>query len=177
MASTIEPRGYLRQVLAHDERILFETRQHSLFLFGHVFWWLLIALVILVGVTGLLAAGAAASAGPGVSMAYGLLVVPLAVIWWRWLVWSNHVFVITTRRVVQLSGVLGKEVVDSSLEKVNDVKTEQSLLGRMFGYGDVEILTASETGENQFRHVADPLGFKRAMLDAKDELEREIGGN
>jgi hypothetical protein len=46
----------------------------------------------------------------------------------------------------------------------------QSFLGRMFNYGDIEILTASELGVNRFRRIGDPIGFKTAMLDAKEEL-------
>ncbi|HVY34591.1 MAG TPA: PH domain-containing protein, partial [Caulobacteraceae bacterium] len=78
--------------------------------------------------------------------------------------------VVTNRRVIQLSGVFTKEVIDSALDKVTDVRTEQSLLGRMFNYGDVEVLTASETGKNLFRMIAEPLAFKRAMLDAQHAL-------
>jgi hypothetical protein len=77
---------------------------------------------------------------------------------------------VTTHRVIQTSGVFSKNVVDSSLEKVNDVKLSQSFLGRMFGYGDIEILTASELGVNLFHEIADPIGFKTAMLNAKERL-------
>jgi uncharacterized membrane protein YdbT with pleckstrin-like domain len=174
MASDIQPSGYLKKVLTDEERILFETRQHGMFLFFRLFWWIVIA-VVLFGVVAFAQVAAAQTAGPVVALGFFVLIVPFAVIFWRYLVWANHVFVITSKRVVQVTGVLGKEVVDSSLEKVNDVKTEQSFMGRIFNYGDVEILTASETGENRFSHVADPLGFKRAMLDAKDDLEKEIG--
>jgi hypothetical protein len=68
-------------------------------------------------------------------------------------------------------------VVDSSLEKVNDVKMSQSFLGRMFGFGDIEILTASELGVNLFHEIGDPVGFKTAMLNAKERLgfDSEVG--
>ncbi len=52
---------------------------------------------------------------------------------------------------MQISGIFNKSVIDSSLEKVNDIKMDQSALGRMFGYGDIEILTASELGVNLFK--------------------------
>ena len=85
-------------------------------------------------------------------------------------------FAVTNRRVIQISGVLSKDVVDSSLEKVNDVKMSQSFLGRMFGFGDIEILTASELGVNLFHQIADPVEFKTAMLNAKERLGfEEIG--
>jgi hypothetical protein len=67
--------------------------------------------------------------------------------------------------------VINKNLTDSSLEKVNDVKLSQSIIGRIFGYGDVEILTASELGANLFRRIGNPIGFKTAMINAKQELE------
>jgi hypothetical protein len=78
--------------------------------------------------------------------------------------------------VIHVKGVFNKSVIDSSLEKVNDVKMEQSYLGRIFDYGDVEILTASELGVNKFGYIQQPVKFKTAMLNAKAKLEQgEIG--
>jgi uncharacterized membrane protein YdbT with pleckstrin-like domain len=85
---------------------------------------------------------------------------------------TNRMYIVTNRRVVQVSGILNKSVIDSSLEKVNDVKMVQSALGRLFDYGDVEILTASELGVNLFRRITDPVKFKTAMLNAKARLEQ-----
>ena len=73
--------------------------------------------------------------------------------------------------MIQLSGIFNKQVIDSSLEKVNDVKLGQSALGRIFNYGDVEILTASELGVNLFKRIENPVTFKTAMLNAKARLE------
>ena len=72
---------------------------------------------------------------------------------------------------MQISGIINKNVIDSSLEKVNDVKMEQSIFGRLFDYGDIQILTASELGVNLFRRIDDPIHFKTAMLNAKAALE------
>ncbi len=85
--------------------------------------------------------------------------------------WTHHQYVITNRRVMQISGVINKSVTDSSLEKVNDVKMTQSFLGRLFDYGDIEILTASELGVNLFKRIAKPVQFKTTMLNAKERLE------
>jgi len=87
------------------------------------------------------------------------------------LIYTHHEYIVTNRRVIQLSGILNKQVIDSSLEKVNDVKMAQSALGRVFNYGDVEILTASELGVNLFRRIENPVQFKTAMLNAKARLE------
>ena len=67
-------------------------------------------------------------------------------------------------------------MTDSSLEKVNDVKMEQSALGRMFGFGDIEILTASEYGINRFTRIAKPIDLKTAMLNAKANMDKDDPG-
>ena len=75
-----------------------------------------------------------------------LLLIPLASLVSEVLAWTNHKYVVTNRRVIQIFGVFNKNVTDLSLEKVNDVKMEQSAFGRMFNFGDIEILTAASWG-------------------------------
>jgi hypothetical protein len=50
------------------------------------------------------------------------------------------------------------------------------VFGRIFGFGDLEILTAADTGVDRFRMIRNPIGFKKAMLDAKHEYERDVAG-
>ncbi len=95
---------------------------------------------------------------------------------WQILRWMNEEYVVTTRRVLQLEGVINKKVFDSSLEKINDAVLSQSLFGRIFGFGDLDILTASETGISRLRMLRDADDFKRAMLESKHELELELSG-
>jgi hypothetical protein len=95
---------------------------------------------------------------------------------WQILRWQNEEFVVTTRRVLQTEGVVNKRVVDSSLEKINDAVLTQSIFGRMFGFGDLDVLTASEAGISRLRMLRQADDFKRAMLDAKHELELELSG-
>ena len=44
----------------------------------------------------------------------------------------------------------------------------------MFGFGDLDVLTASETGIEKLRMLRDAKDFKKAMLEAKHELELEL---
>ena len=129
-------------------------------------------IAVLAGVTALGGQFAAALPPAATEYGYALALPPFLVIFWRYIVWHNHLYVMTDRRIIQLNGVFEKEVADSVLEKLNDVKTEQSLLGRIFGYGDIEILTASEAGINSLKFVSRPLAFKRAMLEAQEAIGR-----
>ena len=48
----------------------------------------------------------------------------------------------------------------------------------MLHYGDVIVLTAAaNAGINNLKQIRHPAEFKTQMLDAKEELERELGGS
>jgi hypothetical protein len=155
---------YLQGLLGENEQILLETYQHWFVLFGKIFLELLVIALLLGGIV------VAFTYYPPAIWGLILLVIPAIGIMNDVLVWRNKAYVVTNRRVIQIAGVFDKGVVDSSLEKVNDVKMSQSFFGRMFGYGDIEILTASELGVNLFHQIDDPVGFKTAMLNAKERL-------
>jgi len=86
--------------------------------------------------------------------------------------WLNERYIITNRRVMEIRGTINKHVRDSALEKVNDVELDQSVLGRMLGYGTVQIITGSDIGVNMFRRISNPVRFKREMLNAKENLHQ-----
>ncbi len=163
---------YLQELLAKNERILLITRQHWFVLFSSIALEILLIIIIVGAVGGLTFMYPMAIAG------IVLVLVPLIGMIRDITIWYNREYVVTNRRVIQISGVFRKDVVDSSLEKVNDVKMSQSFFGRLFDYGDVEILTASEIGVNLFKRTGDPVKFKTAMLNAKEQLgfDNEVAG-
>jgi hypothetical protein len=166
-------KNYLDEMLGKNERILLITRQHSFILFSNIALEILLIILLIGGTIAL----TAMTANPLVSIGFVLVLVPLAGMVRDFLIWYNRQYVVTNRRVIQISGVFSKDVVDSSLEKVNDVKMNQTFFGRLFDYGDIEILTASEVGANVFKRIGDPVKFKTAMLNAKEQLGfDEIGG-
>jgi len=156
--------NYIQDLLGENERILLVTRQHWFVLFSNILLEILLIVLLVAGVTALTVVYPLAIFG------YILVLVPLAGMIRDILIWSNRQYIVTNRRVVQISGVLSKNVVDSSLEKVNDVKMSQSFFGRLFDYGDVEIMTASEIGVNLFQRIGNPVRFKTAMLNAKENM-------
>jgi len=168
---------YIDGKLASGERPLRREHQH---------WFVLVAdarygiLAIVAAIVLLILRGAARTSGSFDSIigfvVLALVVGGLAYIGWQVLRWLNEEFVVTTRRVLQMEGVLNKQLVDSSLEKINDAILTQSIFGRIFGFGDLDILTASESGISRLRMLKDADGFKRAMLEAKHELELELSG-
>ena len=168
--------AYIDNMLASGERLLRRDHQH---------WFVLVAdsrYGILAIVAAIVLLVLSTNIGPGTPRdIVGWVIVALVVggllyIGWQILRWRAEEYVVTTRRVLQLEGVVNKRVLDSSLEKINDAVLTQSIFGRMFGFGDLDILTAAETGISRLRMLKDADDFKRAMLESKHELELELSG-
>ncbi len=166
--------GYVESLLGDREKIILISHQHwfilvSAIIFEIILILILIALTIIAG-----------TYFPELALLIGaigtiLLLLPLSTMIRDILDWMNRQYIVTNRRVIQISGVLNKNVTDSSLVKVTDVKMGQSAFSRLFNYGDIEILTASEFGVNLFRRIDEPINFKTAMLNAKEHLEQGDG--
>ncbi len=159
---------YLQRMLGEHEQIILATRQHTFVLIRAIIFEIFVCLVIIAAISVIWLVLLQNNLS---IIGYLLLIIPIVSLIHDTLIWSNHIYVVTNLRVIQISGVINKNVIDSSLEKVNDVKMVQSFLGRLFNYGDVEILTASELGVNLFRRIGNPVQFKTAMLNAKEHLE------
>jgi len=116
------------------------------------------------------------SEDPVVLLVAGVIAAVLAVvIGVKYLVLQSKEYVLTNRRVVQQTGILAKRSNDAHLDKVNNVEHRQTLWGRLLGYGDVAIDTASETGTTLFARISAPLEFKRAILGAREQHRAGFG--
>jgi len=165
---------YLQSLLGERENIILVTRHHWFILASSILLEVVLILIIFSATIIGTIAFSRTQAFPSVIVAaigFIVLLIPIATGTRDVLNWTNHQFIITNRRVMQISGIFNKSVIDSSLEKVNDIKMDQTALGRLFGYGDIEILTASELGVNLFKQIDNPVKFKTALINAKAYLE------
>jgi hypothetical protein len=171
--------SYARNLLSRGEEVVYESRQHWFAVIARTWVWILVAIVALAVVIFLMSGGPIGNStvdGIVTVLAVGGLLAAagyVAFVMWDW---RNQEWLITTRRVIRAEGVLNKSMSDSSLEKINDARLQQSIFGRIFGFGTLDILTAAEElgGSNvaDFPMIADPVEFKKAMLDQKEMLER-----
>jgi uncharacterized membrane protein YdbT with pleckstrin-like domain len=163
-------KNYVDKLMGEHEKILLIDRQHWFILVRAIFVEIVLFVIILAA--GILISIFLKQFGLWpILVAVILCLIPLLGGLRDAAIWANRQYIITNRRVMQIAGIFNKDVTDSSLDKVNDVKLDQSALGRIFNYGDIEILTASELGANLFRHIGQPVRFKTTMVNAKEELE------
>src|SRR6188472_3528266 len=172
--------SYARNLLSRNEEVVYETRQHWFAVVARMWIWILIGLIALaisvwIGTNDAVLGNSTVDGGITVVAVVGLIgaLAYIGFVIWDW---RNQEWLITTRRVIRAEGVLNKSVSDSSLEKINDARLDQSFLGRIFGYGTLDILTASEEAAAQnladFPMIADPVEFKKTTFDQKQMLEQ-----
>lgn len=155
----------MRTILRENEQVLLITRQH----------WIGLVAPGLALLAAALLAGLLGWAVPELGGWSALLVVlPLPWFGWHLLARRYDIWVVTDRRVIDEAGVLSVSAKESPLSKINNVAYQQGLLGRLLGYGDVQIQTAAEMGATTYARVAAPGRLKDAIMRAQ-ELQQERG--
>jgi uncharacterized membrane protein YdbT with pleckstrin-like domain len=164
--------SYARNLLSRGEEVVFESRQHWFAVLGQT--WLYVIGSILAFAVLIWSSTSDSPIQILQILSLVVLIVSLALIGLKVWSWRNQEYLVTTRRLIKAEGVFNKEMADSSLEKINDAHLTQSWLGRIFGFGTLDILTAAEesAGIQDYYMLSDPIRFKIAMLNQKEKLER-----
>ncbi len=84
---------------------------------------------------------------------------------------NNNIWVVTNLRVIDEEGVITSKSKESPLDKINNINYRQTLWGKIFGYGDVEIQTAAEIGATTYRMVTSPKRLKDTITQMQEEYK------
>jgi uncharacterized membrane protein len=172
---------YADELLASGETIIRRERQHWFYPFRVAGRW--VAIAALVAVIGfILAQFVFRSDGTG--LIGGAVNVIDTIVWWITVIalvlaaagfvwsavqWQSQEYVLTDHRVIHVSGVVNKQASDSSLENITDAAIVVPWVGRLLGFGDLTLMTASEAGINHLLALRDPIEFKKSMMTAKSD--------
>lgn len=156
----------MRSRLRPGEEEVLVVRRHPIALAGPAF------VVLFFG--GALAASLFAPQRVVLAVAGAVFAIALAWAAWRYADWRLDLWVVTTSRVIDESGVLTVRMVDSPLETINNVSCEQTLFGRLFGFGKVTIQTAAPHGGLSLEGIAAPEALRDAIIDV--QMRRRAAG-
>ena len=149
---------YIDEILQPGERVLYSTNEHWMFFLPAIAAWIVAVafLVLWRLVTGdalmLFCLALAAVAG-------------LAALYWTATAWFHRWTTetdVTNMRVVHKTGFIKRRTFEMSLDKVESVDVNQSILGRLMNYGDVTIQGVGE-GTQTISTIASPLAFRNAI--------------
>lgn len=165
--------AYIDDKLGRGEKVIYRAHQHWAALVRETGKWLLLffaALAIAIVVNLIQPLNDFWGTTARMVLNYAALAVCLVsfvAFGWAYLQWFTEQYILTNDRIIQVEGIINKNLKDSSLDKINDVQVNQSVFGRMLGYADIDIQTGNES-QNLMRQMADPFEFKKRMLDAKN---------
>jgi uncharacterized membrane protein YdbT with pleckstrin-like domain len=74
-------------------------------------------------------------------------------------------FVITSKRVVVKRGLFARTTFEMNLNKIETVNVDQSIWGRIFGFGTITIVGTGGTHE-LVESISKPLEFRRKFQEA-----------
>jgi uncharacterized membrane protein YdbT with pleckstrin-like domain len=131
---------------------------------GHPSWRSILGFYFL----GLLAVGAVVAIGSladsgGTGAAAGAVVLVIVLLW-GWLKrWATR-YAITTRRLHIRRGILRRDIEETRVDRVQDVKIHQGVFERILRIGTVDFDTSAEAGA----------GFRFAGVAAPDQIGRAV---
>jgi len=147
---------YVRRVLQPGETIVYATKLH----------WLIYIHTILLAIACVILAGAAVSTSDnqGISLALGIAAVIFALLALSaglraFIRRTTTELAVTDHRVIYKSGLLSRHTIEMNRDKVESVDVDQSLLGRILGYGTVVVRGTGGSLE-PIRNIGDPLTFR-----------------
>lgn len=69
-------------------------------------------------------------------------------------------FAITNKRIIIKVGLISRRTLELNLSKVESVNVDQSILGRILGYGTITVIGTGGTKET-FGDIREPLEFRK----------------
>jgi uncharacterized membrane protein YdbT with pleckstrin-like domain len=145
---------YIDDILQPGEKVLYSTNAHW------IFYWpaiaaAVVAVVFLVISRWFVDAAALVCLALAVIAAFFAVYKMLTAWFHRWTTETD----VTNLRVVHKTGFIKRRTFEMSLDKVESVDVNQSILGRILNYGDVTVKGVGE-GNETIRTIASPLAFR-----------------
>lgn len=93
-------------------------------------------------------------------ISFGILLIPI------FLFQKFSEIAITNNRVVGKSGILRRKTYDFGLKNIESIDVKQTILGRIFGYGDI-VITGSGASNLLIPALKSPEEFKKQLNSVK----------
>ena len=149
---------YIDEILQPGERVLYSTNAHWMFYLPAIAAWVLAAVLFFLS-------RSTTTEGLVLLCLVGSGLVALAALYWTVTAWFQRWTTetdVTNYRIVHKTGFIKRRTFEMSVDKVESVDVNQSILGRIMNYGDVTVLGVGE-GRETIRSIDSPLAFRNSI--------------
>lgn len=81
---------------------------------------------------------------------------------------------VTNKRVIVKTGLISRRTLELNLAKAESIQVDQSLLGRLFDYGSLQV-NGTGTSHAPIQGIRAPLEFRRQFMEAQDQAAERYG--
>lgn len=155
----------MRTELKKNEKVMLVTFQHWFVLVPSLLFFLVILTLAILGYI---------YADNFQTVFIVLMILSPAFFLYKYLDRKLNIWGVTNLRVIDEHGVFTITAKESPLDKINNVSYQQSVIGRIFNYGDVQIQTAAELGETVYPLVHQPRKLKDAITTAQEDYKQNF---
>jgi uncharacterized membrane protein YdbT with pleckstrin-like domain len=146
--------SYVKEVLQPGETVLYASTIH----------WLIYAPAILLLIVAIAATfqtiGGSEFVWRSISLVcFAASLLSAARAWFKR--WTTEIAV-TDRRIIYKRGFIRRHTIEMNMDKVESVDVNQSLLGRVFGYGDV-LVRGTGVGFEPLQMIESPIELRNAV--------------
>lgn len=149
--------SYLEKTLQPGETVIYQTRLH----------WIVYIPAVLLAIAGAwlyVYTDIRLQESPvGQSAGLLLLIVAALLGFVAWIKRNSTEMAITNRRVIAKIGFIWRKTFEIDRQKVESVKVDQSILGRIFDYGTVTV-TGTGSSSEPVQNIDSPLEFRNKLL-------------
>ena len=146
---------YIDEILQPGEKVLYSTNVHWIFYLPAIAAWI-VAFAFLIG------SWLVVTDTPMLLCLSLAVIAALVALYWMLKAWFHRWTTetdVTNLRVVHKTGFIKRRTFEMSLDKVESVDVNQSILGRILNYGDVTVRGVGE-GAETIKTIASPLAFR-----------------
>jgi uncharacterized membrane protein YdbT with pleckstrin-like domain len=150
--------SYIEKNLLPGEELVYRAHLHWVIYARAIFCFVLaIMIVLLVAVY-----GTPDTRTIGVLVALAFVVFGLFAFILRYIDNKTSEFGVTNKRVLIKVGLIRRHSLELLLRQIEGIGVDQSIMGRIFGYGTIMVSGTGGTKET-FPHIAHPLEFRRQV--------------
>jgi membrane protein YdbS with pleckstrin-like domain len=104
------------------------------------------------------------------------LIVPLFVIIYKHIYTKRHKFRITNQRIVEEFGVFHTTINETELQRVKDIRYEQTFFQKLFGLSTITLITSDVSNViTIINYVKNGRQLREEIRNAVEERRKEIG--
>ena len=150
--------GYIQKNVMTGEKIAYEARQHGIIYTGPIILALVSFCAFFIPIDTWINACICAV----------LLFIALC---WAISIYGGRQYVVTTNRLIFKRGIINRNSHELLLKKCEGVQVDQTIFGRIFGYGTVIVTTGEVT--NRYKYISNPLRFTTKIHEQISNLKEE----